>query len=213
MRTHRRTPGVILRVAVLRLLGRLPTDRRGVENHVRSRHSGQTCSLWIPLIPAHQRRNPTELRIEGAETRIARREVKLLVEQRIFRDMHFPVQTGLRSIGIDHHRRVVIQPWRTLLEHGSHHHNPQLFGYPGKFFGGRPRDGLGQVKQLMLLALAAEILRAKQFLQAHNLRTFRGSFPHPLHSLGEIGFWLRRTGHLHQSDAKVFRGHKNHSTR
>ena len=89
-------PRVVLRLAELRLLGRMPADRGRIEQNVRAGHRGQTRRFRIPLVPANQRRDAPELRIERAEPQIARREVELFEKQRIVRNMHLAVEPEQR---------------------------------------------------------------------------------------------------------------------
>ena len=90
-------PGIVLRRAVLRLFGGMPADGGRIEKNVRARERGEARRFGIPLVPADQRRDAAELRIERAEAEIARREVKLLEEERIVRDVHLAVDARAAS--------------------------------------------------------------------------------------------------------------------
>ena len=64
----------------------------------------------------------------------------------------------------------------------------------------------------MNLALTAEVLRAKQLLQAHNLRAHLRCFARLLNGFVEIFLRVSCAGHLNQPDAKFIRGHQDYST-
>ena len=81
-----RLPRVILRRAELLLLRRMPADRRRVKQHFGALQRSQPRSFGIPLIPAHQRADTAKGCIDCLETEIARREIELLVIQRIVRE-------------------------------------------------------------------------------------------------------------------------------
>ena len=58
---------------------------------------------------------PTEVSI-GSKAEVAGREVELLVEGRIVRDVHLAILAGDRARAVEHHRGVVVQPGRAPLE-------------------------------------------------------------------------------------------------
>ncbi len=62
-------PGIVLRRAVLSLLRGVPADRGRIEQNVRARKRGEARGFGIPLVPADERRDAAELRIERAESR------------------------------------------------------------------------------------------------------------------------------------------------
>src|SRR5438093_3717148 len=67
-------PGIILRLAKLRFLRRMPADCRGIKQHVRSLQCRKPRAFRIPLIPANQRAYPSGSRIKRAEPTVTRRE-------------------------------------------------------------------------------------------------------------------------------------------
>ena len=67
--------------AVLRLLVRVPADRRRVDQHFRAVQRRQPRPFGIPLVPAHQHADAAEARVEGAEAGVAGREIILLVSR------------------------------------------------------------------------------------------------------------------------------------
>src|SRR5437763_938880 len=74
-----RFPGIELLRPVLRFLGRMPTDRRGIEKNVGALKSGQPGAFRIPLVPAHERANWADLRVKRSKAEIAGRGIKLSV--------------------------------------------------------------------------------------------------------------------------------------
>src|SRR5687767_8154648 len=84
-------PGPVLRLAVLRFLAWVPSNGCRIENDLRALHRGQARGFGIPLVPADAYADARVFRAPGFEAKIARREIKLLVEKRIIRDMHLSV--------------------------------------------------------------------------------------------------------------------------
>src|SRR5688500_5415972 len=74
-----RLPRVELLRAVLVFFRRMPADGGGIEENVRALERRQPRAFRIPLIPAHERSDRTDLRVERAESEIARREIELFV--------------------------------------------------------------------------------------------------------------------------------------
>src|SRR5581483_7980866 len=81
--TLNRSPRIMLRLAELGFLGRMPTDGRGIEQHACPLQSGEPSAFRIPLVPAHQGPDFADVGIVRAEAEVARREIELLVIQRI----------------------------------------------------------------------------------------------------------------------------------
>ena len=109
-------PGVVLRLAVLRLLVGMPADGRGIEEHVRALQRRQARALGIPLVPAHQRAELAEVGFESLETQIARREVILFVVKRIVGNMHLAVDACRLAAGVDYRGGVVVNAGGAPLE-------------------------------------------------------------------------------------------------
>ena len=118
-----------------------------------------------------------EFRVESAEAEIARREVEFFEEQRIVRDVHLAVEAEQRPVGVDDRGRIVIQTRSALLEQRRDNHHAQFLRERAQSIGGRPGNGFRQIEQPRVF-LAAEILRAEQFLQADDLRALSGGFAH-----------------------------------
>src|SRR3989475_13035809 len=74
-------PGIILRLAKLRFLRRMPTDRRGIKQHVCSLQCRKPCAFRIPLVPTNQCAYAPGSRIKGTEPQIAGSEIKFFVIQ------------------------------------------------------------------------------------------------------------------------------------
>src|SRR4051812_38209841 len=84
-----RAPRFHLGLAELRFLGRVPTDRRGVEKHLGAEQTRYACRLWIPLVPADQHADVRITSMPDAESaRLLRRfadAVDMVVLRRIAR--------------------------------------------------------------------------------------------------------------------------------
>ena len=96
-----------------------------------------------------------------------------------------------------HHRGIMINPSSAPLEQRG---DDDYFFSPGDLaqrFGARSRNGFGEFEIAMILALA-KVARAKQLLQADDLRAFLSRRFDALHSLGEIGGGILGAAHLHQ---------------
>ena len=107
-----RAPRVDLRRAELRLLGRMPADRRRIEENVGAEERRDARGLRIPLIPADQHADVGVARVPDAKAArllgdlagvdaivvrgVAGREIVLLVEQRIVGDVHLPIHAEQR---------------------------------------------------------------------------------------------------------------------
>ena len=61
---------------------------------------------------------------------VARREVVLLVEERVVRDVHLPVDAEQRAVGVDDGRRIPVNPRRLPLEQRHDQDDRQLAGQP-----------------------------------------------------------------------------------
>src|SRR5579884_1367019 len=92
VRALNRAPGIVLGVAELGFLCRVPADRSGIKENLRALQGGEARSLRIPLVPANQRTDFSRLRVERAEAEIAGGEVKLFVIKRVVRNVHFAVK-------------------------------------------------------------------------------------------------------------------------
>ena len=185
-------PGVALGVAVLRLLLRMPADRGRVEEHDRALQGGEARALRVPLVPADERSDPALLRVEGAEAEVARREVELLVEGGVVRDVHLAVGADDLAGGVDDGGAVVIEAGRAPLEDRRHHDDARLAG------------------RVLLLA---EVGRAVELGQADDLGPGGGGGGYSRGRLAQVLGGLARHRHLDEPDAdRAALGHRSQST-
>src|SRR5262249_52107030 len=169
--------------AVLPLPAGGPAARRRIEEDPRPAERGEPRRFGKPLIPADQRTDASRLGVEAAEADVARREVVLLVVERIVGDVHLAVAAGDGSVGVDEHRGVVKHAFGALLEQTGDHHDPARLGDATQRFGAWPGDRLRQIERRGVLALA-EVLRAKQLLQADDARAAPRRLLYVCHGLG-----------------------------
>ncbi len=84
-------PGAGLGRAELGFLGRMPADRRGIEEDLRALEGREPGGLGIPLVPADQSAESGKRRVERLKAEVAGREVVLLVVERVVGDVHLAV--------------------------------------------------------------------------------------------------------------------------
>src|SRR5207245_606811 len=161
------------------------------------------CAFGIPLVPAHQRSNPSDPRVERAETQVARGEVELLVIRGIVGDVHLTVDPYHTAVGVDHGHAVVVQPGCTPLEHRREDDHPRALGRPPQGLGGRPRHGRSEVEQRGVLVLR-EVERAEQLRQTDQPRAGRGRFLDLDDALLQVAVRVGRHRQLDEPDP-VFR--------
>ncbi len=118
--------------------------------------------------------------------------------------MHLAVFPEQRSVGVENNGRVVVKPGRAAFKERSDDDDFQFARQFGERFGRRPGNRLGQVKQICVF-FAAKILRAKQFLQADDLRPARRRFANAGFRLGKILPRIERAAHLNQAYGEFFR--------
>ena len=85
-------------------------------------------------------------RVERLEAQVARREVELLVVERVVGDVHLAVEAQQRAVGVEDDGRVVIEPRRPPLEERADDHDAGLLRDLRERLGGRAGDRLGQVE-------------------------------------------------------------------
>src|SRR5712692_6751934 len=116
VRMLNRLPRIALSRPVNVLLVRMPSDRSRVEEDARAAKRGQPCAFGVPLVPANQRANFSDRRIERAKAEIAGREVKLLVVSRIIGYVHLAIDAGDVAFGVDDGGAVMIKSGGSALE-------------------------------------------------------------------------------------------------
>src|SRR5579863_5900290 len=205
-----RAPGVVLRGSVLSLFGGMPADGGWIKEDVGAGERCQARGFGIPLVPADECGDASELRVECAEAEISRREVELFEEKRIVGNVHLAINSEQRSIGVNDRRRVVVKARRALLEKRSDDHDTQLGRERAQTFGRWPRNGFRQIEKPGIL-FAAEILRTEQLLQTDDLRAFLRRFADPLDRMVEIRLRIEAARHLHERDPELFGSHRNYS--
>src|ERR1019366_9476545 len=119
-----RPPGIVLGHAELRLLCRMPSNCRRIEEYLRSLQCRQPCSLRIPLIPADQRPDSPRTGVERAESQVPGSEVELFVIQRIVRNVHLAVQPAQRAVAVEDRRGIVVDASGPFLKQGCDQNHP-----------------------------------------------------------------------------------------
>src|SRR5262245_4074262 len=177
----------------------MPADGGGIEEHLRAKQRGDPRRLRIPLVPADEdayggvARLPDleAVRFAGAlavviEMAIARREVILLVKQRIVRDVHLPIDAEKRAVRVDYRGRISIDARGLTFEERDNDDDLQLPGNRLHPLGRRPGNRLRQVEPVTVLRLA-EVLRIEQFFQTDDLRPAAGGVAHEPLGTDDVG--------------------------
>ena len=73
----------------------------GIEEHGRAAQRREARALGVPLVPADERADAARPRRRRPEAEVAGREVELLVEERVVRDVHLAVEAGDLAVGVD----------------------------------------------------------------------------------------------------------------
>ena len=139
--------------------------------------------LRVPLVPADQHTDVGVAGLPDAEStralliavvgsvRVARREVELLVEERIVGDVHLPIRAEERAVGVDDGGGIPVDTSGLSLEDRYDDYQLELFRHLPHPVDGRPGDRLGQIEALVLLRFA-KVRRVEQLLEADDLRPF-----------------------------------------
>src|SRR5262245_21324347 len=178
--------------AVLLLLAGVPADCGWVEQNLGPAQGGQTRCLGVPLVPADQNSDPTVAGLPGWKTKISRCEIKLLMVERIVRNMHLAVLTEIASVGIEEGGGIVVDARSPALEQRNNYDQFQLSSHLAHKFRRGTGDFFGKSEVCMFLDLA-EVRRLEKFLQANNLGALRRGFLDARDGLFEIGFRLPGT--------------------
>src|SRR5262249_19210692 len=126
VRSLNRLPSTRLGGAKLGLLCRMPADRRGIKENLRSFEGCQTSGFWVPLVPADQCPHAGERCVEHFEAKVAGGEVVLLVVKGVVGYVHLSIAAAKRSVAVKDDARVVIDPRRAVLKDRSHHRHVRL---------------------------------------------------------------------------------------
>ena len=171
---HHRLPGRVLAGAELGLFALMPADGRRIKDDLsaRPRRSAGPPSGYhwsqqtqVPMRP----KRVSKLR----KSKIARREIKLFVVERVVGNVHLAIDARRAAVGVENHRRVVIQPRRRAARTASRRSPRHARPPPGTVLAGGAGNRLGLVESAVVLALAG-ILPGKQFLQTDDIRAGRG---------------------------------------
>src|SRR5579884_262272 len=105
-------PCIMLDYAEFGFFVGMPADGCGIKKDICALQSSQPRAFRIPLVPADQRPHAPIFSIKSLESQIARSEIKLLVIERIIRNVHFAIKAFGASISIQHHSSIVIKTAR-----------------------------------------------------------------------------------------------------
>ena len=115
---------------------------------------GQPRGFGIPLVPTDAGADAAEPRVEAAESKIARREIKLFIVERIVGNVHLAIHARGAAVGVEDHRRVVIQAGGAALEQRADNHHAMLGRGPGQRGAGGAGNRFGLVKPAVVFGLA-----------------------------------------------------------
>src|SRR6266487_1529942 len=146
-------PRLVLVGAVCRFFTRMPADGGRVEKNLRALQCRQLRALWILLVLANQHADLAVAGLPRAETQIAGREIKLLVVERIVRDVHLPVRAEQRTVRINDGGRVVIDAGRAPLEERGDDDHLVFAGELLKDVRARAGNRLGEFEILVVFGL------------------------------------------------------------
>ena len=197
-------PCIVLMFAFGSLLTWMPTNGGGIKQNLSPGQGGEARRLREPLIPANQHANSAESRVPRAKAQIARRKVKFFIIQGIFRDVHFPVNTEQRSVGINNGGGIMVQADRAFLEQRRDDHDLFLASNLLESLRAGARNGLGEVEICVVFTLR-KVLVCKEFLCANDLRATAGRLGHSLTGVGEIRGRIGFAGLLQEPQFNLLR--------
>ena len=87
-------PSVVLRRTKLFLFRRMPADGGGIKKQIGASQGGDAGCFRVPLVPTDKRAHLSHGSIERLETQVPRREIELLVVQRVVGDVHLAVDSA-----------------------------------------------------------------------------------------------------------------------
>src|SRR5438128_1357033 len=167
-------PGVVLVRTLLFFLPRMPADGRRIQQDIRAMQGRKSRGFGKPLVPANADADSGVARLPGAEAKVAGREIKFFVEQRVVRDVHLAIAAGQRTVRVNDRGRVMVNAGGALLEQGRDHDHSMFPGELLKRGGARTGNPFGEREIFVVFGLA-EILRAKELLRADDLSAIFGS--------------------------------------
>src|SRR5262249_38702168 len=151
--TLNRFPRTVLCLSEFLLLARMPTDRRRIKNNFGSAQGGQPSRFRIPLVPANTNTDFAVFCFPRQKSKIARRKVKLLVVERIVRNVHFAVFAKKFSVRVNDCGGVVINTGPAFFEEGCDNRDPELSGQLRQVSGRFSGNFLRQRKVLVVFGL------------------------------------------------------------
>src|SRR5947207_13214430 len=98
----------MLRRAEFFFLARMPADRRRIKNNLGATQCRQPSCFGIPLVPANADTDLAAICVPRLKTKIARREIKLLVIQRIVRALHLAIFPEKFSVRVHNYGRTLL---------------------------------------------------------------------------------------------------------
>ena len=101
-------PRRMLAPPILRLFARMPPDGGGREKNLRTTQRREPCRFGVPLVPADADSDAREFCVPGGKSEVSGREVKLLVVERVVRDVHLAVLSEIGSVCVDDSGGVVV---------------------------------------------------------------------------------------------------------
>src|SRR5256886_1803832 len=127
------------------------------------------------------------------------------VEQGVVRDVHFAIDAEERTVGVNDRGGVVVNAGGAFLEQRCDDDRVVFLRELLERIGAGAGDGFGQFEIFVVLALA-EILGAKQFLRADDLRAGAGRALGGAQSFFQIRLGVRRATGLQQPEGDSGRG-------
>ena len=181
----------------------MPADGGGIKQNLRALHGGEAGGFGIPLVPANEHADFAEFRLPGAEAKIAGREIKFFVEQRVIGNVHLAIDAKERAIGIDDGGGVVVEAGGALLEERGDDDDAMFARDFLERRGAGAGDGFGELEIVVVFALT-EILGAEEFLGANDLRALPGGALCKSERFLQVGGRVGGAGSLQQ--AKFYGG-------
>ena len=156
-------------------------------------------SVKFEPVPADEHADLRVARLPRAEPEVAGCEVKFLVEERIVRDVHLPVDAQQRTVRVNDRGGVVVEAGGAFLKERRDDDDLVLARQLAERGGAGAGDGLGEFEVRVVLALA-EVLRAEKFLRADDLRASLRATLHLRERLAEIRGRIRGATGLNQTE-------------